>query len=93
LDYIKQEASENEPFDIDDVPDEDDFLDENGMHSSSIVYKTYNTSSLKQSNIGVSAYGSLTGGQTIAKIDVHSNCGIMTRKEARSEMQGDTGNK
>jgi len=36
------------------------------------------------SNIGVSGCGSVPGGHSIGKIDVHSNCGKMTRKEAHS---------
>jgi hypothetical protein len=56
MDAIKQDY---ELFELDEVPDEDDFLDENGKQSSSIAYPTYNTSSIKQSNI---IYGSVSAG-------------------------------
>lgn len=57
----EQNLSDNE---ADEVPDEDDFLDENGAQSA---YKAYRTSlNQKHSLIGISNYGSISGANTIA---------------------------
>lgn len=56
----EQNLSDNE---ADEVPDEDEFLDESGVQSASKVYG--NSLSQKHSQIGSSAKGSISGAHTI----------------------------